>query len=223
MQILYYDNHVVVVNKAAGLATQSEEEDSVEQQARLWAKKQFCKRGDVFLYAVHRLDKPVSGILLLGKTSKALERLHASFRAQQMKKTYIALLEGALSEKKGVLEDYLVQEAFCASVAHEKNPQAKRCRLSFQVLEQTSLYSLVEIDLETGRYHQIRCQFAHRGHPIVGDLKYGAKFIGKYSGEIALHHQKMQFPHPITKEILSFEAQPPREWKGWAQELSVFL
>ena len=223
MEILYSDNHLVVVNKPAGIPTQAEEGDSVERQARAWAKEHFSKAGDVFLYALHRLDKPVSGILLLAKTSKALERLHESFRQRQMKKTYIALVEGSVKEDSGSLENYLVQGEFRSLISTAQDPKAKFCRLSYKVLEKDSFYSLLEIGLETGRYHQIRSQFSLIGHPIVGDLKYGAKFIAGRPSWIALHHQRMEVPHPITKKTLFFEATPPRDWKEWIRELAVFL
>ncbi len=223
MDVAYFDNHIVVVKKPAGIPTQSMEENSVEKEARAWAKKQFDKKGEVFLYALHRLDKPVSGIVLLAKTSKALERLHESFRQKQMKKTYIALVEGVIEEDCGVLENYLTQLEFRSSVSTEEDPKAKLCRLSFKVLERTPFSSLLEIDLETGRYHQIRCQLSHLGHPVVGDLKYGAKYISSRQGHIALHHQKMQFPHPITKEVLEFEVLPSRDWQDWVQELALFF
>lgn len=223
MEVLYFDNHMVVVNKPAGIPTQSEEGDSVEKQARVWAKEKFAKTGDVFLYALHRLDKPVSGVLLLAKTSKALERLHESFRLRHMKKTYIALVEGCVKQGQGLLENYLVQGEFRSLITTDKDPKGKLCRLSYKVLEMDSFYSLLEIDLETGRYHQIRSQLSHLGHPIVGDLKYGAKFIAGRPGHIALHHQRMEVPHPTTKKMLVFEANPPRNWTEWIRELAVFL
>ena len=214
---------MVVVSKPAGVPTQSEEGDSAEKQARAWAKEQFAKAGDVFLYALHRLDKPVSGVLLLAKTSKALERLHESFRLRQMRKTYVALVEGCIKEDLGTLENYLVQGEFRSLVTTEKDPKAKFCRLSYKVLEKDSFYSLLEIDLETGRYHQIRSQLSHLGHPIVGDLKYGAKFIAGRQSHIALHHQRMEVPHPVTKKTLFFESKPSKEWKEWIRELAMFL
>lgn len=221
LDILYADNHVVVVKKPSGIPTQSEDGPSVEKEARLWAKQYFSKPGEVFLYAVHRLDKPVSGILLLAKTSKALERLHRFFREKRMKKTYRALVEGVLMQEEGVLEDYLRQEEFRAVLSSSADPKAKLCRLSYKVLERCPFATLVEIDLDTGRYHQIRAQFSHLGHPIVGDLKYGASYMGNQ--RIALHHQKMEFPHPITKELLLFEAAPPRSWNEWIEELALFV
>ncbi len=222
MQILYFDNHIVVVKKNAGIPTQSTEGNSVEFEARTWAKKQFNKKGDVFLHALHRLDKPVSGIVLLAKTSKALERLHESFRNKRMKKTYVALVEGVIQEEAGALENYLTQGEFRALESSEKEPKAKLCRLTYKVLEKKPFSTLLEIDLETGRYHQIRCQLSLFGHPVVGDLKYGAKYVSSRLGHIALHHQQMEFPHPVTKETLKFEVEPTRDWQEWVEDLSSF-
>ncbi len=223
MQVLYFDNHIVVVKKAAGIPTQSMEGNSLENEARAWAKKQFNKQGDVFLHALHRLDKPVSGIVLLAKTSKALERLHESFRNKKMKKTYIALVEGVIPEDSGVLENYLMQGEFRSFPSTECDPKSKFCRLTYKVLERTPFSSLLEIDLETGRYHQIRSQFSLFGHPVVGDLKYGARYVSSRQGHIALHHQRMELPHPITKETLKFEVSPSRDWQEWVQDLSLFF
>lgn len=223
MEVLYFDNHIIVVRKAPGIPTQAIDGASVEREARVWAKKQFDKKGDVFLYVAHRLDKPVSGIVLLAKTSKALERLQKAFRERRMQKTYVALVEGSLQEDHGVLEDYLAQAEFRTSISSAENPQAKLCRLSYKVLERLPYSSLVEIDLHTGRYHQIRAQFSHLGHPIVGDVKYGARHIANRPGQIALHHQRMEFFHPVTQAKMFFESSPPREWKEWAQELSLFF
>jgi 23S rRNA pseudouridine1911/1915/1917 synthase len=222
VDVLYFDNHIIVVKKTAGIPTQCTEGNSVELEARTWAKKQFNKQGDVFVHALHRLDKPVSGVLLLAKTSKALERLHKSFRNKEMKKTYIALVEGVVPDDLGVLENYLTQGEFRALESSEDEPKSKLCRLTYKVLERTPFSTLLEIDLETGRYHQIRCQFSLFGHPIVGDLKYGAKYVSSRQGHIALHHQQMEFPHPITKERLSFQVDPTRDWKEWVQDLSLF-
>lgn len=222
MQVLYFDNHIVVVRKAAGIPTQAEDGVSLEQEVRRWAKIQFEKKGEVFLYVAHRLDKPVSGIVLLAKTSKALERLQKAFRERRMQKTYVALVEGKILDEQATLENYLTQAEFRTRISSKEDSQAKLCSLSYKVLERMPFASVVEIDLHTGRYHQIRAQFSHLGHPIVGDVKYGAKHIANRPSHIALHHQKMEFFHPVTQEKMIFETPPPRDWKEWAQDLSVF-
>jgi 23S rRNA pseudouridine1911/1915/1917 synthase len=223
VQVLYFDNHIVVVKKASGIPTQAVDGVSLEQEARVWAKKQFEKKGEVFLYVAHRLDKPVSGIVLLAKTSKALERLQKAFRERSMQKTYVALLEGALEKEQGVLENYLAQQEFRTMITSQEDPKGKLCRLSYKVLERMPFSSLVEIDLHTGRYHQIRAQFSHLGHPVVGDVKYGAKHISNRPSQIALHHQKIEFSHPVTQKNMLFEVPPPRDWKDWIEDLSLFF
>ena len=167
MDILYADNHIVVVNKRAGLATESNEQESLEKEGKIWIKERYNKPGSVFLHAAHRLDKPVSGIVILAKTTKALIRLQEAFRTKQTKKTYLALVEGTLSEPSGDLEDFLVHGDFCAHISTNLNPKAKRASLSYRTLGN----SLLEIMLHTGRYHQIRAQFSHRGHPILNDTR----------------------------------------------------
>ncbi len=211
IEVLYSDNHIIVVNKSAGIATQSEEGESVEAHVKLWAKEHYEKKGAVFVHAAHRLDKPVSGIVVLAKTSKALSRLQESFRSKDVQKTYIAWVEGVLKEESALLEDYLLHEEFRSSICSSINPKGKKASLSYKVKKATARASLVEIDLHTGRYHQIRLQFSHRGHPIVNDLKYGGSQVAGVES-IALQHAKVTFPHPISKEKLVFEAPFPSKW-----------
>ncbi len=211
IEVLYSDNHIIVVNKLAGIPTQAEEGESVESQVKLWAKEHYEKKGAVFVHAAHRLDKPVGGIVVLAKTSKALSRLQESFRSKEVQKTYIAWVEGVLKEESALLEDYLLHEEFRSSVCFLTNPKGKRASLSYRVKAKTAKASLVEIDLHTGRYHQIRLQFSHRGHPIVNDLKYGGSQVTGVDS-IALQHAKVIFPHPISKEKLVFEVPFPSKW-----------
>lgn len=206
---LFEDNHLLVLNKPAGLLTQPSgtEQDSLEQQAKVWIKAVYHKPGNVFLEAVHRLDKPVSGVVIFGKTSKALSRLNASMRAKQTRKIYWAWVEGVLSSDEGELEHFLLHDEFHAKVVHEDHPQGKLARLTYHVLQRKKDRTLVEIELTTGRYHQIRLQLAALGHPIWGDRKYGGK--QQYEPEaIALHHHSLQVPHPISQSIMTFEAPP---------------
>lgn len=220
MEILYADNHLIVVNKPFGIPTESTEEMSLEEQVKLWVKEKYDKKGAVFVRAAHRLDKAASGIVVFAKTSKALERLHESFRSRQVQKTYIALVEGAIKEETGFFEDYLLRKEFFSSVCNKEHPFAKKASLSYKVQKKVGRHSLVEIDLHTGRYHQIRVQFSSRGHPIINDRKYGAKLIEK-EHHIALHHAKLQIPHPISKEMLIFTLPLPLEWKKFSKFLSV--
>ncbi len=190
---IYCDNHLLVLNKPAGVATQPD----FHEEARAWVKESFSKPGNVFLEPIHRLDKPVGGIVVFARTSKALSRLNAAMREKRIRKTYIAKVEGVV-EKEGTLEHDLVHGDFQAFVS----PKGKRAILHYRRLKKSEKHSLVKIELETGRYHQIRAQFAAIGHPVVGDAKYGSR--EKHS-QIALHHQTLILEHPTTKEALTFQ------------------
>lgn len=196
LKILYEDNHLLVVNKEAGMLTQPSgtDEDSVEALAKAWLRKKYHKPGNIFLEAVHRIDRPVSGIVLFAKTSKALSRLQKEMRSGNAKKVYRAVVEGCPSPLKGSLEHTLIHRHHRAEI----DPEGKLSRLSYEVLERHERTSLVEIVLETGRYHQIRIQMASIGCPVVGDTKYGAK-IPYRKGAIALQHSMLCIPHPISK------------------------
>ena len=208
MEVIFSDNHLLIVNKPAGMSTQPHEgaqDDNLLDQAKAWLKKQFQKPGAVFLEPIHRLDKPVSGLVLFARTSKALSRLQEMMRQREIEKTYFAWIEGTLLETEGILEHYLFHDEHRSRVVNASHPQAKFARLTYIKRDQYQGKSLVEIRLETGRYHQIRCQFAAIGCPIVGDTKYGSISPWR-KGEIALHHGRLKFFHPITKSVLCFES-----------------
>lgn len=213
MTPLFEDNHLLVLNKPGGLLTQPDNtgQDSLEAQAKSWIKKKDQKKGNVYLHAVHRIDKPVSGVVLFAKTSKALSRLNASMREKETRKIYSAWVEGTLSSNEGVLEDFMVHDDFRAAIVPSGHPDGKKARLSYRVIEKREGKTLLEIQLETGRYHQIRLQFSSRGHPILGDKKYGSKQPYKPHC-IALHHRLFEIPHPVTKERMGFEAPLPEEF-----------
>ena len=204
LTILYEDNHLIIVNKPKNLLTQPTdiEELSLEGIVKLWIKEKYKKPGNVFLGVIHRLDKPVSGIVVFAKTSKALSRLNLAMRSKQMNKTYTALVEGVIGHDKGTLENYLTHDDYNAKITSKTDPKAKLARLHYKVLKRDKTNTLLEIDLETGRYHQIRAQLSHIGHPIVGDAKYGSKEI-RPRGTIELHHSQMKLIHPITQEVLT--------------------
>lgn len=217
VEVLYEDNHLIAVNKPAGLLTQPTDlvNDSLEVRVKAWIKEKYNKPGNVFLGVIHRLDKPVSGIVIFAKTSKALSRLNASIREREMVKTYYALVEGVPHKKEGTLEHYLKHDDYAASVCSPKDPSAKVARLHYETLGTVGNAALLKIILETGRYHQIRCQCAAMGCPIVGDAKYGAgkdaRAAGTLpSGAIALHHGNLTLAHPVTKETLALAAPLPR-------------
>lgn len=210
MQIVFEDNHLLVVNKPAGLLTQPSgtSQDSLEAQAKVYIKQKYNKPGNVFLEAIHRLDKPVSGLVVFAKTSKALSRLNAAQREKSSQKIYLALIERPLSQPSGTLQHYLVHEDYRARIAHPGDPEAKRSVLHYRTTGEREGFPLVEIELETGRYHQIRAQFAAAGSPLLGDKKYGSR-VSFPQAEIALHHFRITLLHPITQEILTFEIAPP--------------
>ena len=206
-EIVFCDNHLLVAAKPAGLLTQPDESGkfSLEEWAKVWVKKEFNKPGNVFLHCIHRLDKPVSGLVLFARTSKALSRLNEQSRHLEIQRTYIAEVEGILSQKEGRLDHYLIHGDHAAIVAKEGDRDAKHARLTYEVLRFLQHSTLVSIELETGRYHQIRAQFSAIGHPVVGDGRYGAKPLPS----IHLHSAKLSFQHPVTQEILRFESPAP--------------
>jgi 23S rRNA pseudouridine1911/1915/1917 synthase len=210
LEIIHVDNHQLVVNKPAGILTQPSgtDQDSIEAQAKLWIKEQFQKPGNVFLEAVHRIDKPVSGLVLFARTSKALPRLQESIREKKSHKIYLALVEGTPSKTEDVLKHYLVHGEHQAQIVPENNPEGKLAILRYKVISSKGNQSLLQIVLETGRYHQIRVQLSAMGHPIIGDVRYGSK-VPFMPDAIALHHHQLQIPHPITGEMQHFEAKPP--------------
>lgn len=216
LTILYEDNHIIAINKPAGLLSQPTdvETDSAEIRVKAWIKEKYQKPGNVFCGVVHRIDKPVSGVLLLAKTSKALSRLNESMRSKEMQKTYHAIIEGHLKKKKDTLSHFLKHGEHCSIVSNQSDREAKPARLHYEVLKEVGKAELLEVLLETGRYHQIRCQFAAIGHPIVGDRRYGAKkeqniLPNLPSNAVALHHIRLNLMHPVTKIPLCIEAPLP--------------
>lgn len=211
MKVLYEDNHLLVVEKPAGLLTQPSGTDqpSLEVISKTYIKEKYNKSGNVFLEAVHRLDKPVGGIVLFARTSKALSRLQASMRAKQCSKTYWAMVEGVVPSSEGVLEHYLLHDDHQSLIVAKSNPNGKLAKLKYRFLGYLRENNWLEIDLDTGRYHQIRAQLAEIGCPIVGDHKYGSR-IAFMPNCIALHHVQMTVRHPVSDALLSFKSPP--EW-----------
>lgn len=205
MDALFEDNHLIAVKKPAGMLTQPTdlEKDSLETQVKEWIKARDKKPGAVYLHALFRLDRPVSGVVLFAKTSKALSRLNESVRKKETKKIYQAEVEGRPPEEKGTLKHFLIKEEFRARAVEPSTSGAKECTLHYRVLEEKESTTLIEIELLTGRYHQIRCQLAEVRCPIVGDEKYGSKSPHP-SNAIALKHVLFEIPHPITKEWITF-------------------
>ena len=206
-KIIYCDNHLLALDKPSGLLTQPDHSNelSLEEWGKEYLKKKFDKKGNVFLEAVHRLDKPVSGIVLFARTSKGLSRVQEKIRARMFKKFYLAKVEGHLDVKEGMMEDLLSHDDFHAVV----DEHGKLSQLYYKVIGENKTCSFVEIELITGRYHQIRLQFSHRGFPIVGDKKYGSR---KVDERIALHHFRLETMHPITDVPLVFESPCSLAW-----------
>jgi 23S rRNA pseudouridine1911/1915/1917 synthase len=207
MEILFLDNHLLAAEKPGGLLTQPSgtSADSLEAQAKHFLQQRFCKPGAVFLQAVHRLDRPVTGIVLFARTSKALSRLNQSSRQRDFRKVYLARVEGRPPQNTAVLEDWLVHDDFRARVAAAGSAGARLCRLQYTLLAEGRNSSLLEIILETGRYHQIRAQLAQLGNPILGDTRYGARQRW-LPDAIALQHYRLSFRHPISQEEITLQA-----------------
>lgn len=218
MTILYEDNHIIAVNKTNSEIVQGDKTGDIPLAAlvKAYIKEKYAKSGEVFIGVTHRLDRPVSGIVLFARTSKALERLNEMFRTQQIHKTYQAIVKNAPSALEGRLEHYLIrnekQNKSYASAVPKKD--AKHATLSYRTVSKSDNYRLLEIELETGRHHQIRAQLAAIGCPIKGDLKYGFARSNP-DGGICLHACKMEFIHPVSKTRIEITAPAPENEKLW--------
>lgn len=208
-EILYVDNHLCVAAKPCGMLTQPDESQALSLEAftMRWIKQKYQKKGNVFLHAIHRLDRCVSGLVLFACSSKALSRLNEQSRLQEIQRIYFGEVEGFLTKKEGQLDHYLIHGDHRAIIANKGEPGAKHARLYYKTARQNAHSTLVIIELETGRYHQIRAQLSAIGHPIVFDRRYGSK-TGDGTA-IRLHCQKLSFQHPITKEMLNLETPAP--------------
>ena len=212
VDVLYEDNHVIGINKRVGDIVQGDKTGDVplSEHLKTYLKKKYNKPGEAYLGVVHRLDRPTTGVVLFAKTSKALSRLNAMFADKaQVQKTYWALVDAMPPTTEGTLTHWLVRnEKQNKSVAYNKEvQQSKKAVLHYKLLKSFDHYHLLEIDLITGRHHQIRAQLAAIGLHIKGDLKYGAKRSNP-DGGICLHAYKLTFEHPVKKEIISIEAAP---------------
>ena len=223
-RILYEDNHLLIFNKRAGEMTQGDKtgDEPLPETLKAYIAARDSKPGEVFLGVPHRLDRPVSGVVVFAKTSKALGRMTEAFRTSEVRKTYWALLTKRPAEESSTLENWLVRNEKMNKSFVRKAPLdgpapegAKKASLSYRILGSSERYHLVEIDLHTGRHHQIRCQMASIGCPIKGDLKYGAPRSNK-DGGICLHARKICFTHPVRKEPLTVTAPLPSSWKAIA-------
>lgn len=201
MKVLYEDNHVIAVWKEARIPVQGDEsgDTSLIDLVKEYLKEKYQKPGAVFLGLIHRLDRPVAGIVVFGKTSKGASRLSEQFRAHTVKKLYHALVEGKFEKKEGILINYLLKDTEKNFVTVHDTPYrgAKEAELSYKVIGTQGENTIVEIELKTGRSHQIRAQFAHSGHPLVGDHKYGSKATYQ-AGALALAAVRLEFDQPVS-------------------------
>jgi 23S rRNA pseudouridine1911/1915/1917 synthase len=218
MTVLYEDNHIIAVNKSSSEIVQGDKtgDQPLSETIKLYLKEKYNKPGEVFIGVTHRLDRPVSGVVLFAKTSKALTRLNEMFKTQQVKKTYWAIVKEKPTTEEGRLEHYLVRnEKQNKSVAHLKMvPNAKQAALTYRLIAHSDTYYLLEVNLETGRHHQIRCQLAKLGCPIKGDLKYGFARSNP-NGGISLHARHISFIHPVSKLPIDITAPVPDDDKLW--------
>ena len=215
MTVLYEDNHIIAVNKTCNEIVQGDKtgDTPLSETVKAYIKDKYNKPGEVFLGVTHRLDRPTSGVVLFARTSKALTRLNEMFKShEQIKKTYWAIVQGAPKMPEARLENWLVRNEKLnkSFIAKQGAKDAKRAVLNYKTLVRGDNYSLLEVDLETGRHHQIRCQLAAIGCPVKGDLKYGAKRSNP-DGGICLHARKIEFIHPVSKENICITAPVPND------------
>ena len=212
MEVIYEDNHIIIVNKKSGEIVQGDKtgDRPLSDIVKAYIKEKYDKPGAVFLGVVHRLDRPVSGLVIFARTSKALSRLNKMFAEGEVHKTYWAIVKNTPRNSEGTLEHWLMRnEKQNKSYAYDsEKPNTKKAILKYRTLSQSDNYTLLEVNLMTGRHHQIRCQLAAMGCPIKGDLKYGAPRSNP-DGSISLMSRRIEFVHPVSKETIFAEAPLP--------------
>ena len=220
MKVLYEDNHIIIINKAAGEIVQGDKtgDESLCDTMKAYIKEKYAKPGNVFIGLPHRLDRPVSGIVVFAKTSKALERLNRMFSEGSVKKIYWALTKGIPVPAEAELESWILRnEKMNKSFSYPKEVKgSKRAVLHYRLAAASQNYNLIEVELKTGRHHQIRCQLSSIGCPIKGDLKYGAQRSNP-DGSISLHARYIEFTHPVSKELIAVTAPLPNDrlWQSF--------
>ncbi len=219
--IIYQDNHLFVVEKPAGMLVQGDKsgDKSLLDHVKSYIKMEFNKPGNVYLGLVHRLDRPVSGVIVLARTSKAASRLSEQFRQKKVKKVYWALVKGKIRDQ-GELKDFIQRMGVNSKISKKQN--GKSAELSFRRLQYSHGLSLVEINLGTGRHHQIRIQLSNIGYPIIGDFRYGSKEVFPQK-TLALHARSITIQHPVTKKIMTFSATLEKTWPKSFLQLSSNL
>ena len=224
LDILYEDNHIIAVNKSCSDIVQGDKtgDEPLSDKVKAYIKKKYDKPGDVFLGVVHRLDRPVSGVVMFARTSKALSRLNKMFQEKQVKKTYWAVVNKMPPHEEGELRHYILKnsEKNKSYAFPKERPGSKLAILNYKLVSGLLKYYLLEIDLQTGRHHQIRCQLAKIGCSIRGDLKYGFPRSNE-DGGISLHSRRVEFIHPIKKEKVVIVANPPSTENLWREFTNV--
>lgn len=219
MQVIYEDNHLIIVSKRSGEIVQGDKtgDKTLGDAVKQYIKERYAKPGNVFLGVVHRLDRPVSGLVVFARTSKALSRLNDMFRDGKVHKTYWAITKNAPAVPEATLTNWLTRnEKQNKSYAYDHEvPGSKKAVLHYKVIGRSDNYTLIEVNLMTGRHHQIRCQLAGIGCPIKGDLKYGARRSNP-DGSISLLAHSIEFTHPVSKEQISLTAPMPED-KLWGE------
>ena len=221
MQVIYEDNHIIIVAKQSGEIVQGDKtgDTPLSDIVKQYIKEKYQKPGEVFLGVVHRLDRPVSGLVVFARTSKALTRLNKMFAEGEVHKTYWAIVTGKPQVSEATLEHWLVRnEKQNKSYAYDtEKPHSKKAILKYREISRGDRYSLLEVQLLTGRHHQIRCQLAKAGMPIKGDLKYGAPRSNP-DGSISLLSRRVEFIHPVSKQPIVVEAPVPADnlWQALA-------
>ncbi|MBO4612388.1 MAG: RNA pseudouridine synthase [Bacteroidaceae bacterium] len=226
MDVIYEDNHIIIVSKRVGEIVQGDKtgDTPLSETVKSYIKERYHKPGDVFLGVVHRLDRPVSGIVLYARTSKALSRLSEMFRTRAVRKTYWAIVANQPPQKEGTLIHWLTrnEKSNTARAYDREVPGSKQAILDYRLIAHSDRYYLLEVDLHTGRHHQIRCQLAKMGCPIKGDLKYGAPRSNP-DGGISLHARRIQFEHPVSHQQIDVTAPVPNDrlWQTIASDVTI--
>lgn len=224
MTVLYEDNHIIIVNKSSSEIVQGDKtgDKPLSEIVKEWLKEKYNKPGNVFCGVTHRLDRPVSGIVVFAKTSKALSRLNEMFKTKEVKKTYWAIVKNMPQEEESEIRHFLIKnEKQNKSYAYDvEKPNSKLAILNYRLIARSDNYNLLEVDLQTGRHHQIRCQLSKIGCPIKGDLKYGDN-RSNADGSIGLHARTIAFIHPVSKEPIEVTAPVPDDklWKHFEAEI----
>lgn len=222
LNVLFEDNHLIIINKPSGILVQPDKKGdiSLEDLTKEYVKVKYNKPGEAFIGVCHRIDRPVSGIVVLARTSKALARVNEMFQKKEIKKTYWAVVQNPPPNKEGKLINWLKKDER-QNISKAYNSEVKgalRCELDYKWIASSDKYYLLEVNPHTGRHHQIRVQLSAMGCPIKGDVKYGAR-RGNRDGSIHLHARKIEFMHPVKKELLSITAPVPNEvvWQAMEQ------